>query len=124
MQLQLPTSRKLGVGAVFLLGALTVLAGIGKLVVVYKVFASKSVGVFLLLVSSLNTQVLSNPTIVDITYLETPLVYWTMVESSLGVIGACLPQMTPVAKAVYRGLKRHLQSLYPRAGKEPSATTV
>ncbi|KAL2039833.1 hypothetical protein N7G274_007234 [Stereocaulon virgatum] len=32
----------------------------------------------------------------DLTYLGTPTIYWPMIESSLGVVGACLPLLRPI----------------------------
>lgn len=50
---------------------------------------------------------------VDITYLETPFVYWPMVQSSLGIIGACLSQIRPLfAGAALQPLLSHLEALY------------
>ncbi|KAL8718116.1 MAG: hypothetical protein Q9225_004708, partial [Loekoesia sp. 1 TL-2023] len=44
--------------------------------------------------------------------MQTPLVYWPMVESSLGIIGACLPLLRPLfAGAASRGFMRDLQSV-------------
>ncbi|KAL8683460.1 MAG: hypothetical protein Q9186_000615 [Xanthomendoza sp. 1 TL-2023] len=82
--LQMPAQKKLAVCGIFLLGALTVAAGIAKIAVYYHVFYD----------------------------IQTPLVYWPMVESALGIIGACLPLMRPLfAGAVSRGFMRDLQSV-------------
>ncbi len=55
----------------------------------------------------------------DITYLETPFVYWPMVESSLGIIGACLPQMRPLfASAAFQPLLGNLEALYSSTRKQ------
>ncbi|KAK4692115.1 hypothetical protein P7C71_g5025, partial [Lecanoromycetidae sp. Uapishka_2] len=76
--LQMSTKRKLAVCGVFLLGALTVAASVTRLVFTYKIAAATLTGDM------------------DLTYLLTPIVYWPMVESSLGIVGACLPSMRPV----------------------------
>ncbi|KAL8832109.1 MAG: hypothetical protein Q9191_000466 [Dirinaria sp. TL-2023a] len=93
-RMQMPISRKLGVCAIFLLGALTVGTGIAKLVIFYRVLGW---------LNGINNY--------DITYEETPMVYWPMVESSLGIIGACLPLMRPLfAGAASHGFMRHLHT--------------
>ena len=44
--------------------------------------------------------------------IETPFVYWPMVESSLGIVGACLPLMRPlVAGAASPGFMRKLRTV-------------
>ncbi|KAI4127646.1 MAG: hypothetical protein LQ338_003094 [Usnochroma carphineum] len=44
--------------------------------------------------------------------LQTPLVYWPMVESAVGILGACLPLLRPLfAGAASRGFMRDLQSV-------------
>ncbi|KAL8943868.1 MAG: hypothetical protein Q9211_000807 [Gyalolechia sp. 1 TL-2023] len=44
--------------------------------------------------------------------LQTPLVYWPMVESSVGIIGACLPLLRPLfAGATSHGFMRDLHSV-------------
>lgn len=78
----MPRSRKVAVCSIFLLGTLVVAAGIAKLVVFYDVVAE--------------TQSQDN----DVTYILTPTLYWPMVESSLGVVGACLPSMRPIFKDI------------------------
>ncbi|CAF9930843.1 hypothetical protein IMSHALPRED_008293 [Imshaugia aleurites] len=77
-RLQMPTSRKIAVCSIFLLGTLVIAVGVAKLVVFYNVVAE--------------TQSQNN----DVTYILTPTLYWPMVESSLGVVGACLPSMRPI----------------------------
>ncbi|CAF9939787.1 MAG: hypothetical protein ALECFALPRED_008288 [Alectoria fallacina] len=76
--LQLPTKQKLGVIGMFLLGILTIAASVTKLVFFYKIAVE------------------SNSGDEDFTYLFTPTLYWPMVESSLGIVGACLPLFRPV----------------------------
>ncbi|KAI4172117.1 MAG: hypothetical protein LQ343_003765 [Gyalolechia ehrenbergii] len=47
-----------------------------------------------------------------VTDLQTPLVYWPMVESSVGIIGACLPLLRPLfAGAASHGFMRDLHSV-------------
>ena len=109
--MQMPLSRKLGVCAIFLLGALTVGAGIAKLVIFYRVLSCKIQKRCRNRKSRSHVVGLNVPTNIDITYAETPMVYWPMVESSLGIIGACLPLMRPLfAGATSRGFMRHLHT--------------
>lgn len=77
--LQMSTKHKIGVIGIFLTGILTVCAGVAKLVVFRNI--------------SYATEVLHDA---DISYLLTPTVYWPMVESSLGIVGACLPLLRPL----------------------------
>lgn len=43
--------------------------------------------------------------------LQTPFVYWPMIESGVGIIGACLPLMRPlISGATSRGFMRNLRS--------------
>lgn len=103
-KMQLPLTRKLGVCGIFLLGFLTVGAGIAKTVIYYNVFRWLMV-----------------PTNYDITYSQTPFVYWPMVESSLGIIGACLPLLRPLfAGAKSHGFMRHLHTF--KSSNEGSET--
>lgn len=76
--LQMSKKCKVAICGVFLLGALTVAASVTRLVFTYKIAAATLTGDM------------------DLTYLLTPIVYWPMVESSLGIVGACLPSMRPV----------------------------
>ena len=39
----------------------------------------------------------------DITFIDTPLIYWPMVESSLGIVGACLPLLRPLFAGKSKG---------------------
>ncbi|KAL9071978.1 MAG: hypothetical protein Q9161_003910 [Pseudevernia consocians] len=92
--MQLPVRHKVAVSGMFLLGGLTVGAGIGKLVVFNKVIQEMNVG------------------FLDISYLNTPLVYWPMVESSIGIVGACLPLLRPLfVGASSNGFMRSLKSV-------------
>ncbi|KAF6230565.1 hypothetical protein HO173_011102 [Letharia columbiana] len=92
--MQLPARHKAAVSGMFLLGGLTVGAGIAKLVVFNKVVQELDVG------------------FLDISYMNTPLVYWPMVESSMGVVGACLPLLRPLfVGASSNGFMRSLKSV-------------
>lgn len=82
----------------FLLGALTAGAGNGKLVVFNEIVQELNVG------------------FADISYMNTPLVYWPMVESSLGIVGACLPMLRPLFVRASSESKRRIQS--PESNEE------
>jgi len=77
-KLHMATRRKVAISGIFLLGTLVVIAGIIK-VVVFNHVAKEFDG--------------NNP---DLTYILTPTFYWPMIESSLGVLGACLPTLRPI----------------------------
>lgn len=74
--LQLPAKQKVGVIGMFL--QRTIAASVTKLVIFYKIAVE------------------SNSGDEDFTYLFTPTLYWPMVESSLGIVGACLPLFRPI----------------------------
>lgn len=74
----MPVKHKLAVIGIFLLGLLTVCASIAKVVVLNRANYLGATG---------------DP---DISYFTTPTVYWPMVESSLGIVGACLPLFRPL----------------------------
>ncbi|CAD6566144.1 MAG: hypothetical protein ASARMPREDX12_007561 [Alectoria sarmentosa] len=95
--LQMPARHKVGVTAIFLLGVLTVLSGIVKLIVFYHIIAEAAGGDF------------------DITWFETPAVLWGMIESALGIVGACLPLLRPLFTGTStRGFMRNLRSVAVR----------
>lgn len=95
--LQMPARHKVGVTAIFLLGLLTVLSGIAKLIVFYHIIALAEGGDF------------------DITWFETPSIVWIYVESALGIVGACLPLLRPLfAGTSTRGFMRNLRSVAVR----------
>ncbi|KAK3178291.1 hypothetical protein OEA41_000424 [Lepraria neglecta] len=117
--LQMSVKHKLAVMFMFLLGALTVGAGVAKLAVFYRIANNA----------------------VDLTYLLTPTIYWPMVESSLGVVGACLPLMGPVftrfsIDSVLRGIRSRFslsstrgnssnkQSEYVKGSKDSASSSV
>lgn len=92
--LQMPAKHKVGVTAIFLLGVLTVVSGIAKLVVFYHIIAAAAGGDF------------------DITWYETPSLLWVFIESALGIVGACLPLLRPLfAGTSTKGFMRNLRSV-------------
>lgn len=110
--LQMKARHKIGVSAIFLLGLLTVGAGAARLVVFRDVARASFVG---------------DP---DITYIMTPTLYWPLIESSLGIVGACLPLMRPLfTGAASKGFVRKLRFptlTYhdPKASKGSGTTAV
>ena len=114
--LQMKFRHKIGVSAIFLLGLLTVAAGAARLVV------------FRNLIDETNTGS------TDISYLLTPTVYWPMIESSLGIVGACLPLLRPLfTGATTKGFVRKLREVNfptvltyhdPKASKVSGTTAV
>ena len=92
--LQMPARHKVGVSAIFLLGLLTVLSGIVKLVIFYHIMALAAGGDY------------------DITWYETPSLLWVFIESALGIVGACLPLLRPLfAGTSTKGFMRNLRSV-------------
>ena len=95
--LQMPARHKVGVTAIFLLGLLTVLSGVAKLVVFYHIIY------------------LANNAAWDITWYEAPSALWFMVESSLGIVGACLPLLRPLfAGTSTKGFMRNMRTVAVR----------
>ncbi|CAF9929271.1 MAG: hypothetical protein ALECFALPRED_004287 [Alectoria fallacina] len=108
-RLQMARMRKFFLVLMFQLGALVVGAGVTKLVVFHKIAIDVDVGD------------------ADVTYLLTPTVYWPMVESSLGIVGACLPLLRPIftdtpARDTFSSLRAmmSLSSLRSNNAKTPS----
>lgn len=56
--------------------------------------------------------------------LFTPTLYWPLVESSLGIVGACLPLYRPIISEIYpvRSIKEIITvpSLSPASFKKPT----
>ena len=114
--LQMPARHKVGVTAIFLLGLLTVLSGIAKLIVYYHIIALATGGDY------------------DITWFETPAYLCAFIESALGIVGACLPLLRPLfAGTSTKGFMRNLRSVAirtitgaeePKASSEGSTTAV
>ena len=91
--MQLSIRHRLGVCCIFLLGILTVLSSAAKLVVFHIITIETRTGA-------------------DYSYILTPTIYWPMVESSLGIVGACLPLLRPLFPAASSpGFVRKLRSV-------------
>lgn len=76
LRLQLTMRRKIALLGVFLLGGLTVLAGIARLVFFYRAAADHT-----------------GP---DVAINTAPTIYWSLVEASLAVVSASLPTIRPL----------------------------
>ncbi|KAL6722083.1 hypothetical protein ACLMJK_001188 [Lecanora helva] len=74
----MPVKHKFAVSGIFLLGVLTVCSGIAKIVVYNR------------------ANYLMNNGDADIAYITTPTIYWPMIESAVGIVGACLPLLRPL----------------------------
>ncbi|KAI3318833.1 hypothetical protein HD806DRAFT_511121 [Xylariaceae sp. AK1471] len=77
-KLQMPLKSRIAVSCILLLGAVVVGAGVARFVT----FINIGRGIF----ANIN----------DITYFTTPVFAWTMIESSLAVVGANLPLLRPL----------------------------
>ena len=75
-QLQMPLTRKFAVYGIFLLGTLTVLAGVARLVSFYRA-ASDCLGP-------------------DLAVKIAPTIYWSLVEASMAIVSASLPTLRPL----------------------------
>lgn len=75
-KLQMPRSRKIGISGIILLGAIVILASIVRLVYV----------------KTLKTY--------DLLWDAVDIGIWSAVEPNVGVLGACLPVMTPLFKKI------------------------
>ncbi|MCJ1246595.1 hypothetical protein MMC30_003804 [Trapelia coarctata] len=80
-KLQMPMRRKVAISGIFFLGALTVAASVAKMIVQYFVGSNLE----------------QNP---DLSYYLTPIVYWPMIEASLGITAACLPTLRPLVSGI------------------------
>ncbi|KAL1988300.1 hypothetical protein VTN96DRAFT_275 [Rasamsonia emersonii] len=82
IQLRLPLRQKFAVGGIFLLGSVVVAAGITRVVVFAQVIAFAH----------------AYPLVyfTDITYFTADTLFWTLLENSIGIIGACLPALRPL----------------------------
>ena len=76
--LQLPLRQKLAVAGMFALGALVCASSLARLII------------FIQFVPSIPLHLM------DITYYESPFIYWSQIEAALGVVSACLPVLRPI----------------------------
>ena len=75
-QLHMPLRRKVALSGIFLLGFLTVLAGVTRLIFFYRA-AEDHYGA-------------------DVAVNTAPTIYWSLVETAMAVISACLPTLRPL----------------------------
>ncbi|KAI1098861.1 hypothetical protein F4804DRAFT_323668 [Jackrogersella minutella] len=78
IRLQMPLKNKIAVAGILMLGAVVCAAGIARFVT----FINIGRGI----IANIN----------DLTYFTTPVFAWTMIESSLAVVGANLPLLRPL----------------------------
>lgn len=91
-------------------------AGIGKLVVFNDIVQELNVGFADISCKGPNKDNFSLFNQSQFTDMNTPLVYWPMVESSLGIVGACLPMLRPLFAVASSESKRRIQS--PESNEE------
>ncbi|KAL9063649.1 MAG: hypothetical protein Q9161_009350 [Pseudevernia consocians] len=81
-KLQMAMKRKIAVILTFLLGSLVTVTGIVRLVYVIQAYSGLK----------------NRKHAPDGSYLFAPAIYWTLIETSLGVLSACLPVLRPLYK--------------------------
>jgi hypothetical protein len=95
-KLQIDIKKKMWISCIFLTGALTVAASIARTAVQYGVAEEcKSNWCIFPARTHSNLSVVNkhNP---DTPYYQSPINYWPIIESSLGIVGACLPLLRPI----------------------------
>ncbi|KAI5917036.1 hypothetical protein F4810DRAFT_698242 [Camillea tinctor] len=106
-QLQMPFTRKILIMCIFLLGGLVSIVGIIRIHFLTQVYS-----------------VLDDSPESDTTWIYAPVFYWTIVETNVGVLSACLPTLRPIQECAIRNLSfSRLRSsaqylLSPSSGKE------
>ncbi|KAJ5086426.1 integral membrane protein [Penicillium alfredii] len=60
----------------------------------------------------------------DITYNQVPTVMWTCTEAAVGIVAACLPNLRPLFRVGGRGFWSQLRSSSNRSGKSHLNTTT
>ncbi|MCJ1369980.1 hypothetical protein MMC20_001192 [Loxospora ochrophaea] len=97
-KLQMPLHRKLAIIGIFLLGGLVTITGIIRL------------HFFTLIYSSLKSKLF---TVADSEYSYAPVLYWSIIETNVGILSACLPTFRPL----YDGYR--LNTLASRVSLKP-----
>ncbi|KAK4109438.1 hypothetical protein N656DRAFT_847794 [Canariomyces notabilis] len=87
-QLQMPLARKIMIMGIFLLGILVSVVGLVRIHFLTQIYA-----------------VLEQTREMDTTWLYTPVYYWTIIETNVGVLSACLPTLRPVQELLTRHVK-------------------
>ncbi|OTB02203.1 hypothetical protein M426DRAFT_13783 [Hypoxylon sp. CI-4A] len=77
-QLQMPLSRKISIVCIFLLGGLVSIVGIIRIHFLTQVYHALG----------------DNE--IDVSWIYVPVYYWTMIETNVGVLSACLPTLRPI----------------------------
>ncbi|KAI3323799.1 hypothetical protein HD806DRAFT_495628 [Xylariaceae sp. AK1471] len=100
-KLHMDLKKKLLISCIFLLGAVTTASSIARTVVQYRVAREYRTGN------------------VDKTYYLSPGFYWPVIESSLGIVGACLPMLGPLGSVysmekIWLNPKHAVTSVYLR----------
>jgi hypothetical protein len=95
-KLQMDFKKKMWISCIFLMGALTVAASVARTAVQYGV-AEECKSNWSIFAARTH----SNPSVVnkhnpDTPYYTSPVNYWPIIESSLGIVGACLPLLRPI----------------------------
>ncbi|KAF7894133.1 hypothetical protein EAF00_007647 [Botryotinia globosa] len=83
-KLQMPLSRKILIIGIFCLGGLVSIVGVVRIHFLTTIYA------FLY----------SSHTQPDITWLYAPTYYWTIIETNVGVLSACLPTLRPILERI------------------------
>ncbi|KAF4628350.1 hypothetical protein G7Y89_g9801 [Cudoniella acicularis] len=84
-QLQMPFSRKIMIPCIFLLGGLVSIVGIIRIHFLTQVY-----------------NVLNDSPEADTTWIYAPVFYWTIIETNVGVLSACLPTLHPIQESATR----------------------
>ncbi|KAI4868212.1 hypothetical protein F4820DRAFT_411185 [Hypoxylon rubiginosum] len=86
-QLQIPFARKAMIVGIFLLGGLVSIVGIIRIHFLTQIY-----------------YVLDNGPQTDTTWVYTPVYYWTIIETNVGVLSACLPTLRPIQERAARNI--------------------
>ncbi|KAI0897737.1 hypothetical protein F4806DRAFT_507575 [Annulohypoxylon nitens] len=84
-QLQMPMERKLMIVGIFLLGGLVSVVGLIRIHYLTQVYG-----------------VLESSPEADTTYMYSQVYYWTIIETNVGVLSACLPTFRPIQERLAR----------------------
>ncbi|KAJ5799729.1 uncharacterized protein N7518_001797 [Penicillium psychrosexuale] len=100
----LPISKvqKLGLSGIFILGVLTLIFDIIRLVVLIQLSTQGE----------------------DITYNQVPASVWTCIEPAVGIVAACLSNMRPLFKVIHTKVWSRLSSRYATHTNNPSDSQI
>jgi hypothetical protein len=122
-QMCLSRGKKIGVSFVFLLGSLTTGASIARTVVQYGVVQECKFAVQLPVLPGITLEYTDESRNPDRTYFLTPIIYWPLIEASLGIVAACLPLLRPVLLPVKSAILRSKRSLRTLIGSSEKSKT-